>query len=162
MFTGLEQRQMFALPVNINQHFAQRAEELQRGVAAIDAAGVAPIAAQFSRQHDLAGMVPVINAFCVEQGFNLVLQELWNLEDALDHGSLGPGPDKIRISATAEQEIDRINDDGLPGSGFSGDDVSPFIALDFQTFNISEVFNSYFTQHKLLPVAQTRNQGIHA
>jgi len=51
------------------------------------------------------------------------MQELRNLEHPFDYGSLGSGTHKIRICTPAEQEIDRINDNRLPGAGFTGDDV---------------------------------------
>src|SRR5260221_2227754 len=99
-------------------------------------------------------MVPMVNAFCVEQGFNLVLQKLRNLKDALDHRFLGSCTNKIRIGPPTEQEINCINDDGLPSTGFSGDDIESLVEMDFETLNDGEVVNSYFTQHKLFPVAQ--------
>src|SRR5689334_21423913 len=114
---------MFALPVNINQFFAQGAEKLQRGVAAIDTTSVAPVAAKFAGQDHLIRRFRWLNPFPVKHGLDVGNQGLRSLEHAFDDGFVRASPNKIGVGASAKQQIYRVNYDRFASTSFTRDDI---------------------------------------
>ena len=71
-------------------------------------------------------------------------------EHRLDVRVLGPGADIIRPPATAEHAADRVNNDGLTGSGLAGQDVEAGAEPDMHVGQQRKVLDGQLVQHGAL------------
>ena len=69
------------------------------------------------------------------------------LEDTLHQGKLGIRPNGRRFRPAADQHFDRIQDDRLPRTGFTGQDDQAGTRAEFQLVDNGKIFDPQFGQH---------------
>ncbi len=64
------------------------------------------------------------------------------VEDPLNPGLLGAGPDDLGSRLAAHQEVERVGKNRLPGAGLAGDRVEPFAEAQLRSFDQQEVLDA--------------------
>ena len=126
MAVGDQQALMFVLPVHFEQASGQIAQGARGGQRAVDERAAAAL------RGDLAADDHVL---------------LPGVEDGLDGRELLAGSHEIARRAGAEQQADRLDEDGLAGAGFTGQDGEPRLEVDLEPFDDGQVLNAQKAQH---------------
>ena len=124
------------------------AEQLQvgggRGAAGDEGAGP-PAGRDPAAEHDLLG---ALRQPLGQLGqLRLLEQPRGQVEDALDPGLLGPGPDDLRFRLAAHQQVERVGEDGLAGAGLAGDRVQPLAQPQLGPLDQQQVLDPQLAQH---------------
>ena len=69
------------------------------------------------------------------------------VEDALDPGLGGAGPDDLRPRLAAHQQVERVGEHGLAGAGLAGDRVQPLPEPQLGPLDQQQVLDPQLTQH---------------
>ena len=82
--------------------------------------------------------------------FELLLEHsVGHVELRLDIGLLPVRADESRVSASSEQEADRLSEDGLAGAGLARDRVQPGSELELGLADEDQVLDAQAAQHAL-------------
>jgi hypothetical protein len=118
MGAGIEQALRLVLPVHHGQERRQLAQRVRGHQRAVD--GGAALAGGLH--------LPPDDDLVVVRGQAETLDRLAGapaLDHRLHHGAVGAGPDELARSARAEDQPERIDEDGLAGAGFAGEEGQP-------------------------------------
>ena len=138
---------MLVLPEEGEQPPAQQLQVGRgRGAAGDEGAGP-PAGGDPPSQHDLLG--PRRQPLGQLRHLRLLQQPLGQVEDALDPGLLGPGPDDVRFRLAAHQQVERVGQDGLPRPRLPRDRVQPLAEPQFRPLDQQQVLDPELAQHGL-------------
>ena len=158
MGLGLEQVQVFALPVDVDQQVGQFAERLQRDAAPVDATDVAPVKPHFTAEHHPVWAVGVVQPLLVEQVMQLLRQlgVVGQPERGLDLGHLAAGAHRLGGGAFAQQQADGVDNDRLACARFARQDIETGAKGEVQLVDDGEIANPQFVEHStgILPYAE--------
>ena len=110
---------MLVLAVELDEQVAQALEEPHGRGAVVDEDAVPARSPELALDDELAVLEPV--AGFVEQGGDRTRPV--DVEEGLHDGALLAGADQLRLRARADDEQDRVDQDGLAGSGLAGQHV---------------------------------------
>ncbi len=96
-------------------------------------------------QHDLVG--PLRQPLRQLRHLRLLQQPLRQVEDPLDPGLLGARPDDLSLRLAAHQQVERVRQHRLAGSGLAGDRVEPSPEAQFGPLDQQQVLDSKLAQH---------------
>ena len=133
------------LAVEIDQLCARRCELAGRRQPPVDVGPTPPRSGDGPRQYDLvsrlaggvAAVVAAARAPCATGPD----------ESALDPCSVGSGPDQHRVGASADQELDGVDDEGLAGAGLAGERRHPRAEEQAQLGDDPEIADGQFEDH---------------
>src|SRR5207302_5684813 len=146
LLTGPEQGHVLGLTVDVDQPLAELLQDGQGYAATVDACAAAATAAGYLAADD-QGAILRLESVLVQCGLDLVSQVVGDGEDALDDGPLRAAADHFRPETIAEQGADGVDQDGLAGAGFAGDDVETWLPVDLEMVDDREIANRELAQH---------------
>ena len=118
---------MFVLPVQIDELAAEVAERGRGGERVVDERAAAPLGGNLASDDDFAAVSAI--------------------EHGLDGGRRFSGADKVGAGAAADEQVDGFDENGLAGSGFTGEKVESGLELDLEPIDHGEVSDSQKPQH---------------
>ena len=127
MFGRVEERLVLVLTVQIDQRRAELAQRGRRRERVVDERAAAALRGDLAPHDDFAAVGP--------------------LEDRLDGRDLLAGPDEVGARPPADQQVDRLNDDGFAGAGFAGEDVQAGFELDLEAVDDRQMTHGEKTKH---------------
>ncbi len=138
---GERQLAMLVLAVEGQQRAAEIAQLADGRRAPVQIRARASVGAHPSRQHDLLGVH--------RQSLGELLgQRGGQLEDTLDICLLGTGPHDAGACAPAEQQIERVGEHGLAGTGLPGEHVQPGRQAQLRPLDQQQVLDAQLRQHR--------------
>src|SRR5262249_44442026 len=75
------------------------------------------------------------------------LTAVGSLKDRLDRGAVFTRPDELGGGASAYQEPDGTDEDGLPGAGLAGEDVETWFELQLELVDDRQIADGEEAQH---------------
>src|SRR5207245_3122318 len=104
---GMEQRLVVVRAVDIDEPFAERGEDIQRGGRAVDELAVQAIRGERSLQQELAVLTRFKTVF-VEKSLDW-RAELGDIKNRLDRAGIAAAADQRSVRAFAEHQIQRAD-----------------------------------------------------
>src|SRR5581483_4983184 len=142
MLFRTQEREMFALSVNVHQFIANLLEYGARYGASIDATCCASGAVQFTRKYQ--GIFFQRDAVFVQMWRNQVARKRVEDKDAFDARFVRARANEFTLGATAEQQAERIKDDGFARACFAGQDIKAWREFEGELVNDGEVGDGNF------------------
>jgi hypothetical protein len=115
---GAQQRLVRMLPVDVHEQLARLPELRQRGGVPVDEAAGAPGAVEAAAQDQQPRVAGQVALFQPRQKLGAGV----HLELGGELGALAALPDQARVAAPAHQQLDGVDQQGLAGAGFAGED----------------------------------------
>lgn len=133
---GVERHEAFVLRVDGGEKGRELLEYTHGCRLIIDEDAGLAAGSNFATQDELIAID--VETIGVEHGGERFLT---SFEDAGDNSLLGAMTDDVRGGAIAEQKAQRVNQDGLPCSGFASEQIQTRAELDFHAVNDGVIFN---------------------
>ena len=127
MLRGIEQLLMLVLTVQLDESIRQILERRGGGQRAVDERAAAALRRDLAAHDQLAAV----------GGF----------EDRFDRGEVFAGADQILSGASAEQQADGFDEDGLAGAGLARQDVERLFKVDGDRLDDREVADGQVADH---------------
>src|SRR3954452_24384655 len=124
---------MCVLPVQVHEPLARISQLRKRGGMTVDEAARGACAIDRAAQYDLsriAGKVPLLQPRADRFG---------NVELAGELGAFGAFAHHGGVATTADQELDRIHENGFAGAGFAREDGESLAQLERGAVNEDEI-----------------------
>ena len=128
MLGGIEQLLMFVLAVQLDQPIRQILERRGGGQRAVDEGAAAALRGDLAAHDQLAAV--------------------FGFEDRFDGGDVFAGANQILRGASAEQQADRLDEDGLAGAGLAGQDVERLFKIDGDRLDDRKVADGQVADHE--------------
>ncbi len=140
---GLEQGLVCMLAVNIDQPFARLAQLAERGRPAVDESARAPALVDHPPQQNRIGVALEFGCPQPSREFGQGL----NIELGADVGAFATGTHHGGIAALAQRQRERIDQDGLAGSGFAGEHGETGVEFEFERIDDDKIADAERPQH---------------
>ena len=154
---GEGQLAVLVLAVEGEQAAADRLQLRRRGHPALDEGAGAPGGRDPAPENELLGVLRQPRGDLGQLG--VVEHPLGQLEHPLDVGLLGARPDDLRPRLAAHDQVERVGEDRLPGSGLAGDRVQPRAEAELGALDQQQVLDPKLKQHRP-PVLTTAADGF--
>ena len=136
---------MIVRPVDVHQPIAQRGERLQRGGRTVDKLAIGAGCGEGALEHELAG-VAGFQSVDIEKIVERRAQ-CADIKHRLDGATIRTGADERAVSALAEHEIERADEDGFARAGLAGDGVVAGTKFQRQVRHQGQLFNAQRDKH---------------
>ncbi len=136
---------MVVRAVHIHEPFANRRENIQRGGRAVDELAICSGAGERAFEDELIFFAR-LKAVLFQKTFQR-RAEFFHVEHGLDGATVAAAADERAVSAFAEDEVERADDDGLARAGLAGDDVAAGLKFQREVAHEGEVFDAERRQH---------------
>ena len=123
----IEQRLVLVLSVQIDERRAELAQRRGRRERVVDERAAAALRRDLAAHDDLAPVGP--------------------LEDGLHGRGVLAGADEVGARASADEQVDGLDEDGLAGAGFSREDVQARLELDLEPIDDREMAHAEEAKH---------------
>jgi hypothetical protein len=143
---GERQPPVLVLPEERHEPPAERLEVRRRGRAALHERTRPAGGGDPAGQHDLLEVVPHPLAQVLELG--LVHEPARQLEHALDVRLRRPRPDDAGARLPAQQQVERVREDGLPRPGLARDRGQPAARPQLGPLDQEQVLYAQLEQHR--------------
>ncbi|MBA7684524.1 hypothetical protein ES703_92928 [subsurface metagenome] len=141
--TAVEEGEVVALAVNIDQQTTYLAQERLGDGVAVYPYSIGAFAAELAVYDQ--GIFVSRQLFFRQQFFEGGEVFLWGeAKDTFDLGLVGAVADDFLVGFAGQQELYGVNDQGLAGSGFAGDDIQSIIEPPVHVLDDAQVFDSQF------------------
>ena len=141
---GVEERLMIVGAVHIDEHFAERSKNRERGGRAVDELTIRAGGSEGALEDELMIFAGFETVFVEEGGEG---GKLFGGEDRFNRAAIRAAADERSIGAFAEDEVERANDDRLAGAGFAGDGVVAGGEIQGEVRDEGEVLDAERGQH---------------
>src|SRR5919199_5208701 len=154
MRTCIEERNTLVLAMNIDQPPAHFTEHSTGHRSAVDARDTPPrLGIELARQDDLVfALVNQAILLKYRQDIRAIAQR----EDTLDTSDLAAGTHKAWIDFFSTQHSQRIDDDRLTGSGFTGQDIEGWSKGQVEAVDDGKVADIELNQHRKIAIFPVR------
>jgi len=131
---------MFVLTADIDEGFPKLGQHGQTRQVPVDVHPVLPAPGDNPSQHQV-----VFVRHSPGHQFRLQTFMALEMKQGLHGGALGGGTDHVGRRPISQQETDRPHDNGLPGPGFTGEDVHAFTERYVQGIDDGEISDGKFS-----------------
>jgi hypothetical protein len=138
-----QQRLVFVLAVDVDEHFTERFQLGERRALAVDVGTRATVARQHAAQDAQVVLLGEVVFAQPAQRFGVVAER----ESGVDVGTFGARADRLRIGAVAKRQAERVEHDRLARAGFAGDRGHACVQVDVELFDEGEILDGQLDQH---------------
>ena len=138
------ERLEFVLAVDVDQQYADLAQQLQRHGLAVQVRAAAAVAADEATDRQLVGRVDRLLAQQPHQRTTRIAE----VETAAHLGALGAVAHDFAAGATAGEQLQRIDDDRLAGAGLAGEHGQAGPELDLGGIDDRQIADLQVGQHR--------------
>ena len=139
--------------VHIDEHFAERSKNRERGGRAVDELAVRAGGRERALEDELM-IFTGFEAVFIQEG-----RESWKLfggEDGFDGAAIRATANESAISAFAEDEVEGTDDDRFAGAGFAGDSIVARREFESQVRDQGKILNTERGQHSIIKAKANR------
>src|SRR6266568_5698503 len=137
----IEQGLLLVLAENVQKQGRQFAQGGNGAGLIVDVDAIALVRRDLSPDNDRGSFR--VQSEAVEAGLDI------GFENGFNHGARFTGADHFRRSLRSGQKSERVNDDGLSGACFAGEEIKTFFEVKLELIDQSKISNAKKAQHIL-------------